>query len=197
MLGSCARQYPVFNQMPTNAYIQHSDQSRINGVDNSARVAVVTPDASVTALPENDSEVVQSALEANQNPQVSQMLAENNSRQIDEQLETALATTQGQKLMAKPGIAAQVNKVRAMLAQPEMQNVGTSDIKTSKISKLVDKSIKKHMAPTAAKALNRNLKIGLILIGVAVILSVTGIWYLSGIVGLIGVIFVILGLLEM
>lgn len=199
MLGSCARQYPVFNQMPTNAYMQHPDRTPVKSVEKTAQVAVTTPADQVAALPENGTNAVEEALsEMDTNPRLSQMLAENSPKQIDEQLETALATTQGQKLMAKPAIAAQINKVRAMMAQPEIQSATTSDVKTSKVSKLVDKSIKKNMSPEAAKALNRNLKLGLILIGVGVILSVIpGVWYLGGIVGLIGVIFVILGLLEM
>ena len=29
-LGSCAREYPVFNQMPKNAYIGQPDRSEVN-----------------------------------------------------------------------------------------------------------------------------------------------------------------------
>jgi antitoxin component HigA of HigAB toxin-antitoxin module len=192
MLGSCARQYPVFNQMPTNAYMQPKTQTQPGTTEKSM-------EAAATALPEAGSADVQEALaEVEKNPQVSSMLESNSPRQIDEQLTTALASTKGQELLAKPAIAAQINKVRAMMAQPEMQRADLTDVKSSKVSKLVDKSIKKHMAPEAAKALNRNLKLGLILIGAAVILSVIpGLWYLAGIVGLVGVVFAIIGLLDM
>jgi hypothetical protein len=185
-LGSCAREYPVFNQMPKNAYIGQPNRSEVK-TQAPVEVAVVTPAAQTTPVAEVIAE-----------GRVSEVLVNNTPKQIDEQLESALATTQGQKLMAKPAIAAQINKVRAMMAQPEMQNAKPSDVQVSKATKLIDKSVKKSMEPAAAKALNRNLKLGLILIGVGIILSVIpGVWYLGGIVGLIGVIFVILGLLEM
>ena len=189
-LGSCAREYPVFNQMPKNAYIGQPNRSEVK-TQAPAEVAVVTPSVTETDQSAPVSEVMAEG-------RVSEVLVKNTPKQIDEQLESALATTQGQKLMAKPAIAAQINKVRAMMAQPEMQNATPSDVQVSKATKLIDKSVKKSMEPAAAKALNRNLKLGLILIGVGIILSVIpGVWYLGGIVGLIGVIFVIIGLLEM
>ncbi|MPR33189.1 hypothetical protein [Salmonirosea aquatica] len=191
-LSSCAREYPVFNQMPRNAYIGQPNRSEVKA-QAPAEVAVVTPAApnatEVESVPV--SEVIAEG-------RVSEVLEKNTPKQIDEQLESALATTQGQKLMAKPAIAAQINKVRAMMAKPEMQNATPSDVQVTKASKLIDKSVKKSMEPAAAKALNRNLKLGLILVGVGIILSVIpGVWYLGGIVGLIGVIFIIIGLLEM
>lgn len=192
-LGSCAREYPVFNQMPKNAYIGQPNRAEVK-TQTPVEVAVVTPVIS------NTTELAQEApvAEAMTQGRVSEALVSNTPKQIDEQLESALATTQGQKLMAKPAVAAQINKVRAMMARPEMQNATPSDVQVAKATTLANKSVTKSMEPAAAKALNRNLKLGLILIGVGIILSIIpGVWYLGGIVGLIGVIFVILGLLEM
>lgn len=192
-LGSCAREYPVFNQMPKNAYIGQPNRAEVK-TQTPAEVAVVTP------VTQNTTELAQEApvSEVIAQGRVSEALVNNTPKQIDEQLESALATTQGQKLMAKPAVAAQINKVRAMMARPEMQNATPSEVQIAKATTLADKSVTKSMEPAAAKALNRNLKIGLILIGVGIILGVIpGVWYLGGIVGLIGVIFVILGLLEM
>lgn len=191
-LGSCAREYPVFNQMPKNAYIGQPNRADVK-TQAPVEVAVVTP-------VEQNTELAQEApvSEAIAQGRVSEALVTNTPKQIDEQLESALATTQGQKLMAKPAVAAQINKVRAMMARPEMQNATPSDVQVAKATTLANKSVTKSMEPAAAKALNRNLKLGLILVGVGIILSVIpGVWYLGGIVGLIGVIFIILGLLEM
>lgn len=191
-LGSCAREYPVFNQMPKNAYIGQPNRAEVKS-QTPAEVAVVTPVTQNTEIAEEAP-----ATEAIAQGRVSEALVTNTPKQIDSQLESALATTQGQKLMAKPAIAAQINKVRAMMASPEMQNATPSDVQVAKATTLANKAITKSMEPAAAKALNRNLKLGLILIGVGIILGVIpGVWYLGGIVGLIGVIFVILGLLEM
>ena len=192
-LGSCAREYPVFNQMPKNAYIGQPTRAEVK-TQAPVEVAVVTP------VTPNTTELAQEApvAEAMAQGRVSEVLVTNTPKQIDEQLESALATTQGQKLMAKPAVAAQINKVRAMMARPEMQNATPSDVQVAKATTLANKSVTKSMEPAAAKALNRNLKLGLILVGVGIILSVIpGVWYLGGIVGLIGVIFIILGLLEM
>lgn len=191
-LGSCAREYPVFNQMPKNAYIGQPNRAEVKS-QTPVEVAVVTPATQNTEIAQETpvSDVIAQG-------RVSEALVTNTPKQIDGQLESALATTQGQKLMAKPAIAAQINKVRAMMARPEMQNATPSEVQIAKATTLAEKSVNKSMEPAAAKALNRNLKIGLILIGVGIILGVIpGVWYLGGIVGLIGVIFVILGLLEM
>lgn len=194
LLGSCAREYPTFNQMPTSAYQKQKVQQPV------AETAVVEVAAEKTALEVAKIEALST------NPEVVKMLAENSPRQIDEHLESALATTQGQALMAKPLVAAQINKARKLIAQNELRNAPLSGVQTSKASKLINQTLKNHtekstLAPAtsqAAQELNRNLQIGLILLGVGVVLGlIPGIRWLGGIAGLAGVIFIVLGLLEM
>lgn len=197
LLGSCAREYPTFNQMPQNVHVEHKAKAEAQ--------PVATQEVAEVKI---ETETVQpvTMAEISRNEQVMEMLANNSPKQIDEQLESALATTQGQALMAKPLVAAQINKARKMIAQNEMRNAPMSDVQTSKASKMVNQVLKKQMekntlAPTstkAAKELNQKLKIGLILIGASIILAIIpGLGIVSGLVGLAGVIFAILGLLEM
>ena len=193
MLGGCARQYPVFNQMPTNAYIPQAEKAkRVEAPVQAQEVAVVN---------ETPSQVTAQQVEApsvSENLQVSAVLAKNTPKQIDEQLDKALASAAGQKLMANPAMAERIQKVRTMLAQPEVQNMQPNQAEISKAQKLADKTIKKHMAPSASKALNRNLTLGLVLIGAAVILAlIPGLGLVSTIVGVIGLVFLILGLINM
>lgn len=197
LLGSCAREYPTFNQMPKNVHVEQKDRAEVKAV-----AAVEVAEAKI----ETESVQPVTMTELSKNEQVMEMLANNSPKQIDEQLESALATTQGQALMAKPLVAAQINKARKLIAQNELRNAPLSDVQTSQASKMVNRVLKKQMekntlAPAstkAAKELNQKLKIGLILIGAGIVLSVIpGIWYLGGLVGLVGVIFAILGLLEM
>lgn len=194
LLGSCARQYPVFNQMPTNAYIGQPDRG--NTAPKAQEEATVrTPEKELVAV-EGTEEISLAKVDAD--PRLSEMLKGNSPEQLDEQLMGALATTQGQKLMAKPAIATQIEKVRTMLAQTDLQKVNSSDVKIGKSSKFVDKTIKKHMGPSAAKALNRDLRIGLILIGIAILVGIIpGLGLVSAILGIVGVVFAILGLLAM
>lgn len=193
LLGSCARQYPVFNQMPTNAYMGQPEKAKT--VEPRVEVASVTTAGAASAV-EVEEEVSLARVDAD--PRLSEMLKENSPKQLDEQLAGALATTQGQKLLAKPSVAAQIEKVRTMLAQTDLQKVNPSDVQVTKSSKFVDKAIKKHMGPSAAKALNRDLKIGLVLIGIAILVGlIPGLGLVSAILGVIGVVFAILGLLAM
>ncbi len=195
LLGSCAREYPTFNQMPANVHVEHKDK-----VQKSTTTPIAVAEAEVEpAQPTTMGEI-------SKDEKVMEMLTNNSPRQIDEQLETALATTQGQALMARPLVAAQINKARKMIVKNEFNNSPLSDVQTSKASKLINKTLKKQMEKTviapastkAAKELNQKIKIGLILIGAGIILSVIPIvWYLGGLVGLVGVVFVVLGLLEM
>ncbi len=197
LLGSCAREYPTFNQMPKNVHVEQKAKAKVKETE-----AVEVAEAKT----ESRSEQHITIAELSKNEEVMEMLANNSPKQIDEQLESALATTQGQDLMAKPLIAAQINKARKLVAQNELRNAPLSDVQTSKASKVVNQVLKKQMkkntiAPAstkAAKELNRKLRIGLILIGAGIVLGlIPGIWYLGGLVGLVGVIFAILGLLEM
>ncbi len=195
-LASCAREYPVFNQMPKNAYMGHPDRSEVNvKAQAPAEVAAVMPVSQTTT----ESDQVTSLSEMVSEGRVSEMLAENTPKQLDERLESALATTQGQKLMAKPAVAAQINKVRAMMVNDEFQNqkLNVSDVKSPLVSKMVDKQIKKSMEPAAAKALDSKITIGLILILVGIVVGlIPGIgWTLGGIVSAIGVVFIVLGLI--
>ena len=194
-LASCAREYPVFNQMPKNAYMGQPNRSEVNvKAQAPAELAVVTPTAQNTSEPAQ----VTSLSEAVSDGKVSEMLAENTPKQIDEQLERALATTEGQKLMAKPAVAAQINKVRAMIVKDEFQKVNLSDVKSPLASKVVDKQIKKSMEPAAAKVLNNKIRIGLILILVGILIGlIPGIgWTIGSIVAVVGIVFIVLGLID-
>ncbi len=200
-LGSCAREYPVFNQMPKNAYIGQPNRSEVQTQVpvETALVAVEKSEpvqaAPVQAMESSESQTF-SGLMAD--PRVAELLAEKTPRQIDEQLESALATTQGQALMAKPAVAAQINKVRTMLAKNENLKVNTSDIKNSKVSTIVDKQIKKSMEPAAAKSLNNKIRIGLILVLIGLLLGlIPGVgWTLGSIVSVVGIVFIVLGLID-
>ncbi len=190
MLGSCARDYATYKHAPNSAYLGSRTE---------------TPAVAKVAPTEVEETPVFEALSSN--PEVAKMLAESSPRQIDEQLEKALATTEGQKLMAKPLIAAQITKAREVIAKNELRNAPGSEVATSKVSKLVNSTLKKHVeksttvAPEstkAAKALNGKIKTGLILLVAGIVLAVIpGLgWYIGGIVSTIGVIFIVLGLLE-
>lgn len=196
LLGSCAREYPTFNQMPKNVHIEQKDKTEVKETEAVEVAEAKTESKSVQHI---------TIAELSKNEEVMEMLANNSPRQIDEQLESALATTQGRALMAKPLIVAQINKARKLIVQNELRNAPLSDVQTSKASKMVDQVLKKQMkkntlAPAstkAAKELNQKLKIGLILILAGIVLSLLIPFYIGGLVGLVGVIFVILGLLEM
>lgn len=196
MLGSCARQYPVFNQMPTNAYIQTKEKAQISNqpVKEDVSVAVVeevTPASVEVNAPASFSELIAE-------PQVAEMLNNKSSRQISEQLDAALATTKGQELMARPAIAAQINKAKAMLEKQEFQSINTADVKSPVISKVIDKTIKKNLESKEAKALNNKIRIGLILVLIGLLLGlIPGLgWALGGIVSAVGIVFIILGLVD-
>ena len=198
VLGGCAREYPTFNQMPTSAY--QGQKARV--VEQPAAETAVVE---VAAVPESAPKAEK--IEAlGTNPEVVRMLANNSPKQIDEQLETALATTQGQKLMANPLVATQIDKARKLIAQNELRNAPLSDVQTSQASKLINKTLKKQMekttlapaSPKAAKALNNKIRIGLILVLVGLLLYlIPGLGYAVGsIVTVIGIVFIVLGLLE-
>ncbi len=196
-LASCAREYPVFNQMPKNAYIGQPNRSEVKvQAPASEEIAVVNSDAQNAP----ETKPVVSLSEAVSEGRVSEMLAENTPKQIDEKFERALATTQGQALMAKPAVAAQINKVRAMMANDEFQNqkLNVSDVKSPLVSKMVDKQIKKSMEPEEAKALNNKIRIGLILVLIGLLLGlIPGIgWTLGSIVSVVGIVFIVLGLID-
>lgn len=201
-LGSCAREYPVFNQMPKNAYIGQPDRAEVK-TQATAETAVVAVEKSeaMEAAPVQvaQSPETQTFSGVMTDQRVAEMLAEKTPREIDEQLESALATTQGQKLMAKPAVAAQINKVRTMLAQNENIKINTSDIANSKVaSTIADKQFKKSMEPAAAKALNNKIRIGLILVLIGLLLGlIPGIgWTLGSIVSVVGIVFIVLGLID-
>lgn len=196
-LASCAREYPVFNQMPKNAYMGQPNRSEVKvQAPASEEIAVVNSDAQNAP----ETKPVVSLSEAVSEGRVSEMLAENTPKQIDEKFERALATTQGQALMAKPAVAAQINKVRAMMANDEFQNqkLNVSDVKSPLVSKMVDKQIKKSMEPEEAKALNNKIRIGLILVLIGLLLGlIPGIgWTLGSIVSVVGIVFIVLGLID-
>lgn len=187
MLGSCAREYPTFNQMPKNVHVApKAEISSVNvaAVEQAVAVETVQP---VTMA------------EISQNPKAMEMLANNTPKQLDQQLETALATTQGQKLMANPLIASRIGQARAMLAKIETKQVDAAAVAgSSVVSKMVDKQLTKAMAPAAAKAINGKITIGLILILVGIVLGlIPGVgWLVGGIVTAIGVVFIVLGLIA-
>lgn len=189
MLGSCARDYATYKHAPAAAYLGSRTET--------PAVAKVEP-VETTEAPTFEG--------LTENPAVAKMLAESSPRQIDEQLEKALATTQGQELMARPLVASQINKAREMIAKNELRNAPASQVETSKMSKMVNSTLKKHieknntLAPSStkeAKAINQKIKIGLILLLVGILLSLIIPYYLGGLVSLVGVVFIILGLLEM
>lgn len=64
--------------------------------------------------------------------------------------------------------------------------------------KKIDKKIKNKVAPDEAKALNSNIRIGLILLLAAIVLSlIPGLWWLGSIAGVAGVVFIVIGLINM
>ncbi|GHB58107.1 hypothetical protein [Persicitalea jodogahamensis] len=199
LLGSCAREYPTFNQMPTNA----SYSKKASAVEQPTAVEKAEVEVAVAEQPAAKAPKIE---ELSANPEVVKMLAENSPKQIDEQLERALATTEGKALMAKPLVAAQINKARKMIAQNELRNSPMSTVEASKASKLVNNTLKKQMekstlAPAsekAAKALNNKIRIGLILVLVGLLLYlIPGLGYAVGsIVTVIGLVFIVLGLLD-
>jgi hypothetical protein len=190
MLGGCARQYPVFNQMPTNAYFAPAEKAQ--------PAPVVAQETTPATEPGRMTVQNEQVAAVSEDLNVSAILEKNSPKQVDQQLEKALATTAGQKLMANPEMAQRIQKVRAMMAQPDMQNAQPTQAEVGKAQKLADKVIKKHMAPDAAKALSRNLTIGLVLIAVAIVLAlIPGLGLVSTIVGVIGLILIVLGLINM
>ena len=211
MLGGCARQYPVFNQMPTQGYLTQVE--RATKVEQAAPVqeSTLAPEQEstpATRMTMQESEVPAVAVQPSQpdivQPEVAQpaktpeVLWKSTPKQLNEDLSRALATTQGQKLMANATIAEQIQKVQNMLEKADAKAAQPTQTQINKAKKMADKSIKKHMSPEASKALNRDLRIGLILIAVAILLSlIPGFWWVSSIVGVIGIVFIILGLVNM
>ncbi|MBB5284355.1 preprotein translocase subunit SecF [Rhabdobacter roseus] len=207
LLGGCARQYPVFNQMPTQGYLTQVE--RATKVDQAAPVqeSTLAPEQESTpatrmTMQESEApavavqpEAVQPEAQPTKAPEV---LWKSTPKQLNEDLSRALATTQGQKLMTNATIADQIQKVQTMLEKADAKAAQPTQAQINKAKKMADKSIKQHMGPEAAKALNRDLRIGLILIAVAILLSlIPGFYWVASIVGVIGVVFIILGLVNM
>ncbi len=188
MLGSCAREYPTFNQMPTNAYAAPKAEALVT------EVAAVEPSAV-------DAATVQpvTIVEISKDSKAMEMLANNTPKQLDAQLETALASAQGQKLMANPLIASRIEKARTVLAKMDSKHIDMAGVASSPaVSKMVDKQLTKALAPEAAKAVDAKVTAGLILMLVGIILGLIPAvgWLVGGIVTAIGVVFIVLGLLD-
>lgn len=187
VLGSCAREYPTFNQMPKNVYVAPKAEAPVE------KVAVIEP-----ATASTPAQAVTMA-EISQDPKVMEMLANNTPKQLDEQLETALATTKGQKLMANPLIASRINKARVMMAKIDNKQVDIATVTgSSAVHKMVDKQLTKTMAPAAAKAVDGKVTAGIILILLGIVLGLVPAvgWLIGGIVTAIGIVLVVLGLID-
>ncbi|WP_373511952.1 hypothetical protein [Persicitalea sp.] len=187
LLGSCAREYPTFNQMPKNVHV--------------APKAATTVEIAAVEAPAEAVEVVQpiTMAEISKDEKVMEMLAQKTPQQLDEQLETALASTKGQELMANPLIASRINKARAVLTKLEAKQVDPSAVAGSAVvTKMVDKQLSKSMAPAAAKAIDGKVTAGLILVLLGIVLGlIPGVgWLIGGIVTAIGVVILVLGLID-
>lgn len=110
------------------------------------------------------------------------------------------------KLASNKTLTKRIAHAKQMLASAETNTaLNTTAASTKKMSlmekmvmKKLDKQIKKHVAPEEAKALNRNVRNGIILGAIGLILSLFG--GVIGIIGLIllvvGVVLILLGVLE-
>lgn len=185
MLGSCAREYPTFNQMPRNVQVAPKAETPVEVVAEAAATVDATQPVTMA--------------EISQDPKAMEMLANNTPSQLDAQLETALASAEGQKLMANPLIASRIDKARAMLAKIETKQVDAAGVAgSSTVTKMVDKQLNKAMAPEAAKAVDAKVTAGLVLVLVGLLLGLIPSigWLVGGIVLAIGVVFIVLGLLD-
>ena len=187
LLGSCAREYPTFNQMPKNAHAAPKAEVTVE-------VAAVEQAVAVEAM-----QPLTTMSEISKDPKVMEMLANNTPKQLDEQLETALATTKGQKLMANSLIASRINKARAMMAKIDNKQVDIAAVAgSSAVNKMIDKQLTKTMVPTAAKAVDGKVTAGVILILLGIVLGLIPAvgWLIGGIVTAIGIVLVVLGLID-
>ncbi len=88
-----------------------------------------------------------------------------------------------------------VSKIKAV---NEVTLVKKVTFKEKVLTKIIDKKLKKSVLvqPDGFQNLDNKLKIGLILLAVAVGLSILGFGSLAGLAGLVGLIFLIIGLLN-
>jgi hypothetical protein len=106
---------------------------------------------------------------------------------------TAKESFSGEKL--EKHIAATSNMTKKLTFKEKIILKATNRVieKHVKTSKVLEAST---AAPRGFDSLNRNMQIGLILLGVAIVLSVAGLSSLAGLSGLIGLVFLVLGLVN-
>ena len=132
-------------------------------------------------------------------PSITQLLK---TEQIENQLTASVSNFSESNIM--------IEKLKTVesLHNNELKTVNKTIDKSTKltfkdrfVTKIVQKQIKKAnlsaTQPDGFSSLDGKLKIGLILLAVAVGLSIIGLGSLAGLAGLIGLIFVVIGLLNM
>lgn len=188
ILSSCSR--PV-------AYFQRTQPERFTAKTETVAAPAVTNEVAVAATP---------AVEAAPVAPVAAEKAEKVAQAKEVMNQVDAYVRNDSKLASNKTLTKRIAHAKQMLASAETNTaLNTTAASTKKMSlmekmvmKKLDKQIKKHVAPEEAKALNRNVRNGIILGAIGLILSLFG--GVIGIIGLIllvvGVVLILLGVLE-
>lgn len=176
MLTACSRPYATLQRTPTERFI-----SRQHTVQPVSVEQTITPEAPAVAETAEPAPAIQ--LEA-----VKQAVA---------QMEVYAAADA--KLAGNKKLEKRMSHVKAMLTeasqkqtftQTTMQQTKKMNLMERMMTKKIDKQIRKHMAPEAAKALDRTTRSGIIIGIVGLLLSLL----FGGVLGLIGLLMLIGGI---
>ncbi|GAA4403456.1 hypothetical protein GCM10023187_19530 [Nibrella viscosa] len=172
LLSACSRPYATFQRTQHENFHAQKVEAVVTPVQDEVQVAQITESATVAAPVQTE------ALASVENKAVANKKLEKRMAKVQNLL-TAAAE--------KNALAPQASNAPQKLNMVEKM-----------LLKKIDKKIKNKVAPDEAKALNSNIRIGLILLLAAIVLAlIPGLWWLSSIAGIAGVVFIVLGLINM
>ncbi len=186
ILSSCSRPVAYFQRTQPERFTAKTETVAAPAVTNEVAAVATTPAVDVAPVAAEKAEKVAQAKEV--------------MNQVDAYVRN------DSKLASNKTLTKRIAHAKQMLASAETNTaLNTTAASTKKMSlmekmvmKKLDKQIKKHVAPEEAKALNRNVRNGIILGAIGLILSLFG--GVIGIIGLIllvvGVVLILLGVLE-
>ncbi|GAA4457937.1 hypothetical protein GCM10023189_29430 [Nibrella saemangeumensis] len=182
LLSACSRPYATFQRTQHENFHAQKVEAVAAPVQAEVQVAQVTESATVAAPVQ--AEVVQPVA-----VQPEALASVENKAVASKKLEKRMAKVQNLLAVAAEKQALSPTATNA----PQKLNMVEK-----MLLKKIDKKIKDKMGPDATNALNSNIRIGLILLLAAIVLAlIPGLWWLSTIAGVAGVVFIVLGLINM
>lgn len=189
ILSSCSRPVAYFQRTQPERFTAKTETVAAPAVTNEVAAVATTPAVDVAPVAPVAAEKAEKVAQA---------------KEVMNQVDAYVRNDS--KLASNKTLTKRIAHAKQMLASAETNTaLNTTAASTKKMSlmekmvmKKLDKQIKKHVAPEEAKALNRNVRNGIILGAIGLILSLFG--GVIGIIGLIllvvGVVLILLGVLE-